>query len=313
VAVQAEEAAAAAQQEANNEVEEFAEDGEEAMIGQHFDAKTRMTVRNLRIREDTAKYLYNLDPNSAYYDPKSRSMRMDPLPHLPTDEKPFAGDNFVRSGGDSKVRESVLSLLCMLTVSAEVFNEVRKFAWEAQEKGMDVDEVGAPSLAIKKFQEYQEKRKETETSKTQVIMAHYGGQEHAKPVPLDMLMSSSDVYREYAPDGSLRKGPQPLVPSSRFEENVLHGNHTAVWGSFWQDFKWGYACCHQFVKNSVCTGDVGKKLLVVASSAAASNSEAASSDGGDKVSAWLSQQWSLVLTRFIAVKGQAQEEEGQAS
>ncbi|KAA3480794.1 pre-mRNA-splicing factor SLU7 [Gossypium australe] len=38
------------------------------------------TVRNLRIREDTAKYLLNLDVNSAYYDPKTRSMREDPLP-----------------------------------------------------------------------------------------------------------------------------------------------------------------------------------------------------------------------------------------
>ena len=38
------------------------------------------TVRNLRIREDTPKYLLNLDPNSAHYDPKSRSMREDPNP-----------------------------------------------------------------------------------------------------------------------------------------------------------------------------------------------------------------------------------------
>jgi pre-mRNA-processing factor SLU7 len=30
-----------------------------------------MSVRNLRIREDTAKYLINLDPGSAFYDPKT--------------------------------------------------------------------------------------------------------------------------------------------------------------------------------------------------------------------------------------------------
>lgn len=47
-------------------------------VGQHLDAKTRITVRNLRIREDTAKYLVNLDPDSAYYDPKTRSMRDAP-------------------------------------------------------------------------------------------------------------------------------------------------------------------------------------------------------------------------------------------
>ena len=41
---------------------------------------TAGAIRNLRIREDTAKYLLNLDLDSAYYDPKSRSMRMDPNP-----------------------------------------------------------------------------------------------------------------------------------------------------------------------------------------------------------------------------------------
>ena len=56
------------------------------------------SVRNLRIREDTAKYLLNLDPNSAHYDPKSRSMREDPQPNKA--KKAFAGDNFVRKSGD---------------------------------------------------------------------------------------------------------------------------------------------------------------------------------------------------------------------
>jgi len=51
-------------------------------VGQKLDAKTRITVRNLRIREDTAKYLINLDPDSAYYDPKTRSMRDAPLKNI---------------------------------------------------------------------------------------------------------------------------------------------------------------------------------------------------------------------------------------
>lgn len=48
------------------------------VAGQKLDTKTRVTVRNLRIREDTAKYLRNLDLGSAYYDPKTRSMREAP-------------------------------------------------------------------------------------------------------------------------------------------------------------------------------------------------------------------------------------------
>ena len=61
------------------------------------------SVRNLRIREDTAKYLLNLDLGSAHYDPKSRSMREDPQPHRPDTEKSFRGDNFVRKNGDFAV------------------------------------------------------------------------------------------------------------------------------------------------------------------------------------------------------------------
>lgn len=51
-------------------------------VGQKLDTKTRITVRNLRIREDTAKYLMNLDPESAYYDPKTRSMRDAPIKNV---------------------------------------------------------------------------------------------------------------------------------------------------------------------------------------------------------------------------------------
>lgn len=58
------------------------------------------SVRNLRIREDTAKYLLNLDPNSAHYDAKSRSMRADPQPDKAPHEKMFAGDNATRGTGD---------------------------------------------------------------------------------------------------------------------------------------------------------------------------------------------------------------------
>jgi pre-mRNA-processing factor SLU7 len=43
--------------------------------------------RNLSIREDIAKYLLNLDVNSAYYDPKTWSMREDSLSDADLDEK----------------------------------------------------------------------------------------------------------------------------------------------------------------------------------------------------------------------------------
>lgn len=86
-----------------------------------MDSRTRITVRNLRIREDTAKYLYNLDPNGPYYDPKSRSMRENPFANVPGKEleaAKFSGENFVRYSGE--------------VVDA---NQAQVFAWQARAKG----------------------------------------------------------------------------------------------------------------------------------------------------------------------------------
>lgn len=136
-------------EKADSEDEEDDEDkyaDEMDMPGQKFETKQRITVRNLRIREDKAKvripdswfiftdpffncfiqqwftikqflkklvawwvfiliicvreipmsnecffivifqYLYNLDPNSAYYDPKTRSMRENPFQNTGKDD-----------------------------------------------------------------------------------------------------------------------------------------------------------------------------------------------------------------------------------
>jgi pre-mRNA-processing factor SLU7 len=68
------------EEEGQADEDKYAEGADVA--GQKLDTKTRVTVRNLRIREDTAKYLMNLNTDSAYYDPKTRSMREAPNPDL---------------------------------------------------------------------------------------------------------------------------------------------------------------------------------------------------------------------------------------
>jgi len=87
-------------------------------------------VRNLRIREDTAKYLLNLDPNSAHYDPKSRSMREDPLPYKDASQKNFVGDNVVRRTGDYFKWE-----------------RLAVHAYTAHDKGQDIHVQASPSQA----------------------------------------------------------------------------------------------------------------------------------------------------------------------
>ena len=61
----------------------------------------RTAVRNLRQREDIAKYLRNLDPDSAYYNGKSRTMKDNPNPDLPESMQTFKGDNWVKYTGDA--------------------------------------------------------------------------------------------------------------------------------------------------------------------------------------------------------------------
>ena len=53
------------------------EQEEETIVNQKldFESKSRMTVRNLRIREDTAKYLQKNLSKEAIYDPKTRSLK----------------------------------------------------------------------------------------------------------------------------------------------------------------------------------------------------------------------------------------------
>ena len=67
---------------------------------------------------------------------------------------------------------------------------------------------------------------------------------------------------EYDRTGRVIKGVE-FKAKSRYEEDVLINNHTAVWGSWWREGTWGYACCHSTVKNSYCTGKVTARPRLV--------------------------------------------------
>jgi len=44
---------------------------------------------------------------------------------------------------------------------------------------------------------------------------------------------------------------------------VLNGNHTTVWGSWWnKELGWGYACCHSNEKLAKCIGERGYKIAI---------------------------------------------------
>ncbi|KAF8650438.1 hypothetical protein AX16_005241 [Volvariella volvacea WC 439] len=211
-------------------------------VGQKLDTKTRITVRNLRIREDTAKYLINLDPNSAYYDPKTRSMRDAPLKNVPPEEAKFAGDNFFRYSGE-----------------APEVQQLQLFAWQAAARGNDVHLNANPTQGELLHQEFKQKKEELKDTNKISILAKYGGAEYLESAPKELLQGQTENYVEYSRTGQVIKGKERAKARSKYAEDVYINNHTAIWGS-WFDLStgsWGFACCHSTVHLSYCAGRAG--------------------------------------------------------
>lgn len=248
--------------------EEFVQKDEDAKVitthlarqGGVGGAQMKVTARNLRIREDTAKYLRNLDVDSAYYDPKSRSMRENPRPDIPLEESEFAGDSFQRASGD-----------------AIGMAETNLFAWDAEKKGVDLHPQANPSQAELLKKEFKAKATEIKSQRKQALFEKYGGQEHLDGaegasstseavVPDRKIRFGVDVTtKEYNKDGRLikqaGKDVKMMPRQSKYEEDVFSNGHSTVFGSFFHKgaFSWGYADDHSLMKNSYCTGEKGRQ------------------------------------------------------
>ena len=206
---------------------------------------SKSSIRNLRIREDLPKYLRNLDVNSAHYDAKTRSMRANPNPHIDPKDATYCGDNFVRTTGDAK----------QLARS-------QMYVWEAYGKGTDVNLLADPTTVELMQKQHAERKAKLEKSSRNTILDRYDPKRKLNANKDKALLAAveTEQYFEYHKDGRVKKGAPELVPKTKYQEDVYILNHTSVWGS-WFNIKtmtWGYACCHQQTKNSVCTGEAGK-------------------------------------------------------
>jgi pre-mRNA-processing factor SLU7 len=172
------------------------------MPGQKVNTKTRTTIRNLRIREDTAKYLRNLDINSAYYDPKTRSMRDNPNKEVEESEAYYTGDNFVRYTGD-----------------APKMANLQLFAWQAYEKGTDVHLQANPTQGELLHREYLQKKDKLKDTSKDSILAKYGGEEHLDAPPKELLLAQTETYVEYSRTGRVIKGQERAKAKSKYEED----------------------------------------------------------------------------------------------
>lgn len=208
------------------------------------DPKTKTTIRNLRIREDPAKYLFNLDESSAHYDPKTRAMRENPNPN--SEKQIFKGDNAYRYTGDT------LNLL-----------EQEKFAWElAENHSAEVNTIGLPSGTEILYKKMKEKEKENIDSKKKELISKYGGEEHLD-IDHEVIFGQTEKYIEYGRDGKMKGAFDKLRGKSKYEEDKYLNNHVSVWGSWWnEELGWGFACCHANDRQALCLGERGKVLAL---------------------------------------------------
>lgn len=220
--------------------------------------KVKASVHNLRIREDTAKYLLNLDVNSAFYDPKTRSMRANPNPELDATQADYVGDNFVKNSGD-----------------AVELAKAQIFAWDASARqshdGEDPNALhlqGNPTqvaLAQKQFEERKRKAKEI---RERSLKEKYGENVvMGKEADPSMLCAASSEFVEHTPDGRrIRQGITLTQSGPKYDEDVMEGNHTTVWGSYFdrESMRWGFQCCWQTSRRSYCTGEAGRRAKIAA-------------------------------------------------
>ncbi|KAL0282379.1 UNVERIFIED_CONTAM: Pre-splicing factor SLU7 [Sesamum angustifolium] len=160
------------------------------------------TVRNLRIREDTAKYLLNLDVNSAHYDPKTRSMREDPLPDTDPNEKFY----------------TVPQYSCL----------------EAFEKGHDVHMQAAPSQAELLYKSFKINKEKLKSQTKDTIMEKYGNAATEEVLPRELLLGQSEREVEYDRAGRIIRARDPALPKSKYEEDVYINNSYKCLGSWWR-------------------------------------------------------------------------------
>lgn len=96
--------------------------------------------------------------NSAYYDPKTRSMRDNPNKERDPKDLDYAGDNFIRYTGES-----------------QKMMEMQRFCWDANDKGVEISMQANPTQAELMNQGFREKKDDLKEKTKQTILEKYGG------------------------------------------------------------------------------------------------------------------------------------------
>ena len=194
-----------------------------------------------RNREDISNYLINLESTSAPYHPKTRLMADNPTPHLPEEEQLYKGHNAFLNSGEQ----------------LELLEQDRFVLQQAELQNSELNSVALPSLTEHVFKTMMRKNQILNSGRTGELLKRYGGSEYIDNKPEQII--ENEAYKEYDLDGTVKKQPG----KSRYPEDVYINDHTSVWGSWWNQFLgWGYTCCHNNLKMSMCNGTKGHQLAL---------------------------------------------------
>ncbi|KAL1840336.1 hypothetical protein VTJ49DRAFT_550 [Mycothermus thermophilus] len=189
-------------------------------------SKDKSIKQSMRIREDTAKYLLNLDADSAKYNPKKRAL-VDPGAIGDKSAQLFAEESFLRASGE-----------------AAEFERAQRLAWEAQERTGDTSlhlQANPTAGALKRKKE-EEEREAKRRKKMELLASQYGAQpEVPEAVRAVAAVTESETFVEYDEAGLIKGAPRKEA-KSKYAEDVYINNHT------------------------YCTGETGKRMLEQANS-----------------------------------------------
>ena len=137
--------------------------------------------------------------------------------------------------------------------------KLQLFAWQAESRGNDVHLQANPTVNELQYKQFQQAKGQLRDRNKESILERYGGAEHFDSVPRELREGQTENYVEYSRTGKVIKGQERAKQKSKYEEDVLDQNHTAVWGSWYdmQSGQWGYGCCRNTMKGSYCTGKAG--------------------------------------------------------
>lgn len=189
-------------------------------------------IRSVRSMEDKARYLTEMDEEHTTYNPKTRTLRKE-------------GEGSVNEQG-YYVRN--------LSGKAKEWDELRQLA---EKYGEDINIEANPTAALLKLQELRSKDQKDKDSALSALQEKYGDQNaySARPKEIEEIAPP--------PEPEVNIGPARPEGMSQYAEDVYPGNHKSVWGSYWNNHRWGYQCCKSHVKQSYCTAldDSSKRKL----------------------------------------------------